>query len=105
LLLLLLFSSTLGAAAAVSNTLGVVAGFSVISLFCGKNIYVDCFIASFTIVSCCRNGVDGCSFCRILTRSSVALANLSVVDVVGMSTFSGKNSIVFVVQMPLLSGM
>jgi hypothetical protein len=89
----------------LTNTLGVVAGFSVIALFGGENICVNCFIASFTIVPCCKNGVAGCGCCRIVTRSSVALASLSVVDVVGMSTFSGKNYIVFVVRIPLVSGI
>ena len=106
LLLLLLFSSTLGAAVAVSNTLGVIAGVPVISLFGGENILiVSCSIASLTAVPCCKYGVAGCCAWRMATRSSVALANLSVVDVVGMSTFSGKNSNVFVVLTPLVSGM
>ena len=39
------------------------------------------------------------------TRFSVARANRSVDDVVGMSTLSGKNSIVFVVLSPRVSGM
>jgi hypothetical protein len=61
--------------------------------------------ASFTIVPCCSKGVAGCGCYRIATKSSVALANLSVDDVVGISTFSGKNSSVLVVQIPLVSGM
>ena len=105
LLLLLLFSSTLGAAAAVSNTLGVVTGGPVMSLVGGENILVNCSMASLTTVPFCKYGVAGCSAWRMATRSSVALANLSVVDVVGMSTFSGKNSNVFVVLTPFVSGM
>ena len=105
LLLLLLFSSTLGAAAAVSNTLGVVTGGPVTSLVGGENILVNCSMASLTTVPVCTYGVAGCSAWRMATRSSVALANLSVVDVVGMSTFSGKNSNVFVVLTPFVSGM
>jgi hypothetical protein len=106
LLLLLLFSPYLGAAVVVvSNTLGVVAEFSVISLFGGENIFVNCSIASFTIVPCCKNGIAQCGCCNISMRSSVALANPSVVAVVGMSAFSWKNSIVFVVRITLVSGM
>ena len=103
--LLLLFSSTLGADVAGSNTLGVVAGVPVISLVGGENILVNCFMASLTAVPCCKYGVAGCSAWRMATRSSVALASLSVVDVVGISTFSGKNSNVFVVLIPFVSGM
>jgi hypothetical protein len=73
-----------------------------------KNPYslkaVNCFIASFTIVPCCSEGVAGCGCCRIATKSSIALANLSIDDVVGISTFSGKNSNVLVVQIPFVSG-
>jgi hypothetical protein len=105
LMLLLLFSSTLGADVSVSNTLGDGTAIAVSILFGGENIFVNCYIASLTIVPCCRNGVAGCGCCRIATKSSVALANLSVVDVVGISTFSGKNSNVLVVRIPLVSGM
>jgi hypothetical protein len=105
LLLLLLFSSILGADVSVSNTLGDGVAIAVSFLFGGENIFVNYFIASLTIVPCCRNGVAGCGCCRIVTRFSVALDNLSVDDVVGISTFSGKNSNVFVVQIPLVSGM
>ena len=62
------------------------------------NIFVNCSIASFITVPCCRNGVAGCVAYSISTRSYVAPANRSVVAVVGVSsTFSGKNSIVLVV--------
>ena len=105
LLLLLLFSSTVGAVVSVSDTLGVDAEVSVSSRFGGENIFVNCFIASFIFVPCCKNGVAGCVFCRIATRSSVVFASLSVDDVVGIVTLSGKNSIVFVVLIPLVSGM
>jgi hypothetical protein len=105
LLLFLLFSSTLGADVSVSNTLGDGAAIAVSFLFGGENIFVNCFIASFTVVLCCKNGVAGCGYCRISTRSSVALANLSAVAVVGISTFPGKISNVFVVRIPRVSGM
>jgi hypothetical protein len=90
---------------AVSNTLGDGAAIAVSSLFGGVNIFVNCCIASFATVPYCKNGVAGCSFCRMSTRSSVTRARQSVVDVVGMSTFSGKNLIVFVVRIPFVSGM
>ena len=96
LLLLLLFTSTLGAATIVSNTLGIGAAIAVSILVGGVNIFFNCSIASLSTVPCCRKGVAGCGACSISTRSSVALANPSVVAVVGISTFSGKNSIVLV---------
>jgi hypothetical protein len=105
LLLLLMVSPTLGAAVAVSNTLGVGTAIAVSTRFGGENIFESCSIASLITVPCCNNGVAGCGRCSISTRSSVALANRSAVDVVGMSTLSGKNSSVFVVQIPLVSGI
>jgi hypothetical protein len=105
LLLLLLFSPTLGAAVAGSDTLGVGTAIAVFTRFGGENIFESCSIASFTTVPCCRYGVAGCGCCSISTRSSVARANQSVDDDVGMSTLSGKNSIVFVVRIPRVSGM
>ena len=61
------------------------------------NILVNCSIASFITVPCCKNGVAGCGACSISTRASSALAYWSVVAIVGIYTFLGKNSIVFVV--------
>ena len=46
----------------------------------------------------------GCGSCSIPTKSYVATANHFVVDAVGLSTFSGKKSMVYVVLMPFVSG-
>ena len=59
LLLLLLFSPTLGAATAGSNTLGVGTAIAVSTRVGGENIFESCSIASLTTVPCCNNGVAG----------------------------------------------
>jgi hypothetical protein len=56
---LLLFSPTLGAVAAGSNTLGVGTAIAVSTRVGGENIFESCSIASFKTVPCCSNGVAG----------------------------------------------
>ena len=67
-MLLLLFSPPLGAAAG-SNTLGVGTAIAVSTWAGGENILESCFIASFTIVPCCNNGVL-CDRIDVLCTSS-----------------------------------
>ena len=50
----------------VSNTVGDGAAIAVSSLFGGANIFVNCFIASFITIPCCRNGVAGCNVVLVI---------------------------------------
>ena len=71
----------------------------------GVNIFCNSLIVLFVFVPWSKNGVGGCDFCKISTRSSVALANLPSEDVLGICTCSGKNSMVSVICSPLVTGM
>ena len=52
----------------VSNTIGDGAAIAVSSLFGGANIFVNCFIASFITIPCCRNGVAGCNVVLVILQ-------------------------------------
>ena len=57
----------------VSNTIGDGAAIAVSSLFGGANIFVNCFIASFITIPCCRNGVAGCNVVLVILQLGLLL--------------------------------